>query len=68
MDYKLYETVASLPGISSREKEIGKFIKGELDKTADEVLIDGFGGVFGKYGSNGPKVMICAHMDEVGCN
>jgi len=67
MDYKLYETVASLPGISSREKEIGKFIKGELDKTADEVLIDGFGGVFGKYGSNGPKVMICAHMDEVGC-
>lgn len=67
MDYKLYEAVASLPGISSREKVVGKFIKDELEKYADEVVVDGFGGVFGKFGNNGPVVMICAHMDEVGC-
>jgi putative aminopeptidase FrvX len=67
MDYKLYETVASLPGISSRERIVGKFIKGELEKTAEEVLVDGFGGVFGRYGNTGPVVMICGHMDEIGC-
>ncbi len=67
MDYSLFEKVASLPGVSSREKEIGKFIKRELEKTADEICIDGFGSVFGKYGNNGPVVAICAHMDEVGC-
>ena len=67
MDLKLYEKIASLPGISSRERIVGKFIKEELEKNAEEVLVDGFGGVFGRFGSTGPVVMICAHMDEIGC-
>ena len=67
MDYKLYEKVASLPGISSRERIVGKFIKEELEKTAEEILVDGFGGVFGRYGNTGPVVMISGHMDEIGC-
>ncbi len=67
MDFSLYEKVASLPGISSRERIVGKFIKEELEKLTDEVLVDGFGGVFGKFGNDGPVVMITAHMDEIGC-
>lgn len=67
MDLKLYEKVASLPGISSRERIVGKFIKEELEKTADEILVDGFGGVFGRFGTTGPVVMISGHMDEIGC-
>lgn len=66
MDIKLYEKLASMHGVSGRETEVAKFCKDELRKCADEVYQDGFGGVFGRFGTTGPKVMITGHMDEIG--
>lgn len=66
IDLSLYEKLTSLSGVSGNEGEIKKFVKSNL-VGASEIIEDGLGGVFGVYpGSNGPKIMICAHMDEIG--
>lgn len=66
MDIKLYEQLTSLHGVSGRETEVGKFCKEELKKYTNDLYQDGFGGVYGKFGNSGPKIMITGHMDEVG--
>ena len=66
MYIKLYEKLASMHGVSGREREVGKFIKEELSKHTDNIVVDGFGGVFGVFEGNGPKIMISGHMDEIG--
>ena len=53
-------------GISGHEKEISAIMKQELEKTCDEVKIDNFGNVIGRKGSAGKKIMLAAHMDEIG--
>lgn len=67
MDLKLYEKISSLHGPSGAEYKIKKFMKENL-ANADELLCDRMGGVFGVYNGNsdGPVIMICAHMDEIG--
>lgn len=67
MNIKLYQELSSMHGVSGREVEIRKYVKEHLDG-ASEIIQDRIGGVFGVYpgSTNGPKVMICAHMDEIG--
>ena len=66
MDTKIIELVTSLPGGSGSEYKIKEVFKDRL-KDADEVICDGFGGIFGKFNGtkDDVKVMVCAHMDEV---
>lgn len=67
MDTKLYEALTSLHGGSGAEFEVREFMMKHLEN-ADEILRDGFGGVFGKYkGTGDVNIMICAHMDEISC-
>lgn len=62
----LFETLTQLHGAPGHEHEVRDFMKQQLSKYADEIILDNLGGVFGiKYG-NGPKVMVAGHMDEVG--
>ncbi len=61
----LIKEVSSLHGPSGNEHNIKAYMKEKL-KTSDKIIEDRLGGVFGVYGSNGPKIMICAHMDEIG--
>ena len=66
MDKKMLEKLTSLSGGSGSERKVKKLIEEKL-QNADEILYDGFGGVFGKYSGtkDDVKVMVCAHMDEV---
>lgn len=64
---ELYNKISSLHGPSGDERKIKAFMKENLSN-ANEILEDRMGGVFGVYkgSKEGPKIMICAHMDEVG--
>lgn len=67
MNINIYKELSSMHGVSGREDEIRKYIKDHL-VGADEIIQDRMGGIFGVYkgSKNGPKIMLCAHMDEIG--
>lgn len=53
-------------GISGNEGKIADMIKAELNESCNDVSIDDFGNVIGRKGKGGKKIMIAAHMDEIG--
>ncbi|HOV25404.1 MAG TPA: M42 family metallopeptidase [Pseudobacteroides sp.] len=64
----ILKELTELNGVSGSEYNVMEFIKGHVEKYADSVTIDSMGnliafkkGITGKY-----KVMLSAHMDEVG--
>lgn len=64
---KLLEKLVQTPGVPGREEKIRAVIKEELEKITCEVEIDALGNVIGiKKGSGKAKVMLAAHMDEIG--
>lgn len=70
-DYGLLEKLCSLSAISGREDGMISFMRGAFKDYADRVTVDNLGNVIAQPPSNqanpeGPSVMICAHMDEVG--
>ena len=63
------KTLCALPGVSSFEDEVRDYIKGRAAPYADDIRVDAMGNliVFKKGAkSTGSKLMLCAHMDEVG--
>ena len=67
MNFDLLKRLCETPGIPSREERIRKLVIDELRPLVDEVSLDAMGNVIGlKKGAGGPKVMIAAHMDEIG--
>jgi endoglucanase len=62
----LLKRIIESAGISGYEKEIALIMSGELKKTCDEVRTDNFGNVIAKKGKGKTKIMLAAHMDEVG--
>lgn len=65
-NYDLYKQLLNMDGIPGHEREIKKFVKNELQKYTNNILEDGMGGVFGVLEGDGPTIMFCGHMDEVG--
>ncbi|ACX72847.1 Cellulase [Methanocaldococcus vulcanius M7] len=53
-------------GISGREDNVREVMKKELEKYCDSIEIDKFGNLIAKRGNSGKKIMIAAHMDEIG--
>jgi putative aminopeptidase FrvX len=55
-------------GVSSREHEVRDLIREYITPHVDEVFNDSLGNLYGVKGKDkpGPKVMLAAHMDEVG--
>lgn len=67
--FRLLKRLADAFGPSGYEDEIREVIEKELDGLVDEVWRDRHGNVYGRRrGSSGsaPKVVIAAHMDEIG--
>lgn len=64
--YSLYKQLTNMDGIAGYEKKIKRFVKSQMEQYTNEILEDGLGGVFGVLEGEGPTIMICAHMDEVG--
>jgi putative aminopeptidase FrvX len=62
----LLKKILDASGISGYEKEITGIMQQELKKSCQEVIIDNFGNVIAKKGKGKKKIMIAAHMDEVG--
>lgn len=63
---ELLKKILCASGISGYEGEIASIMKEELGKTCDEVSIDNFGNVIARKGKGDKKIMIAAHMDEIG--
>ncbi len=62
----LLKKIIEAPGISGHEGQIAKIMYDELKKACDGVQIDNFGNVIAKKGKGKTKIMLAAHMDEIG--
>lgn len=63
------KTLCVLPGVSSFEDEVRRYIKERVAPYADSIRVDAMGNliVFKKgTKTTGNQLMLCAHMDEVG--
>ncbi len=67
-NYALLQELSETPGIPGREDLVRERIRAELDDTAFDVRVDAMGNLIAEArGPEGaPKVMISAHMDEIG--
>ena len=63
---KLLKDLLTASGISGYEGEVAEIMKKELKKSCDEVTIDNFGNVIARKGKGKKKIMLAAHMDEIG--
>ena len=67
LNIELLRRLCETPGIPGREDQIRSVVVEGLQSVADKVTVDPLGNVVGRRnGSGGPKVMIAAHMDEIG--
>jgi putative aminopeptidase FrvX len=62
----LLATFADAHGLSGYEDEVADLLCAELRPLVDEVRIDAMGNVIGVRNGEGPRVMVAAHMDEIG--
>ncbi|MBC7080883.1 MAG: M42 family metallopeptidase [Thermoplasmatales archaeon] len=53
-------------GISGYEDEIREIIREELQKFVDKIEVDNLGNIIAFKDGEGPSIMLCAHMDEIG--
>ncbi len=65
---ELLKKLCEAHGVPGREEAVRALVVSELDKLCDEIRTDALGNVIAlKRGSGrGPKVMLAAHMDEIG--
>lgn len=72
MEEKTFQRIkelTELQGTSGFEDDIRQYMKRQLTPLVDDIQYDGLGGIFGIKQSkekDAPRVMIAAHMDEVG--
>lgn len=63
----LLKRLCESAGIAGREDAIRDIVLEEMRSLVDEVSVDALGNVVGvRKGTGGPRVMILAHMDEIG--
>lgn len=70
LNIKLLSKICEIPGVPGHERKIRKFVHDTVIPLTDEVKVDNMGNIIAlKKGSNNPegkKVMVSAHMDEIG--
>ena len=67
LDLDLLERLCEAPGVSGREGAVRGLVRRELAGLVDEISVDRMGNVLAvRRGDGGPRVMLAAHMDEVG--
>lgn len=67
--FQLIKQLTELQGTSGNEGRVRQFMHEKLSPLVDRVETDGLGGVFGireNKQADAPRIMIAAHMDEVG--
>ena len=63
---QLLQILADAPGPPGYEEAVRKIMVERMTPLADKISYDGLGSVIAMQGSSGPRVMIDAHMDELG--
>lgn len=63
---KVLSEAASKVGPSGQEMQIAAYFAEQFKPYVDEVTVDKMFNVIAHKKGNGPKVMLCAHMDEIG--
>ena len=63
---RLLQQLSNAPGPSGFEEPVRKIMVDELRPVSDEIRYDGLGSVIAQQGSRGPRIMLDAHMDELG--
>lgn len=65
---KLLKELTEVKGIAGNEGQVRELFKRETKAYAEEFIQDGLGGIFAQHTGNadGPRIMMAAHMDEVG--
>lgn len=63
---RLLGELADAPGPSGFEEAVRAIMVREMKGSADQISYDGVGSVIAAQGASGPKVMLDAHMDELG--
>jgi len=64
---ELLVKLTQTPGVAGREERIREVVKQELEEICEEVRSDNLGNLIGlKKGSGSGKIMLAAHMDEIG--
>ncbi len=72
MNLDLFKRLCEIPGVPGREERVRAFIEREIDGLFDEVRTDAMGSLIctrrpsGKGKGKPTRVMIAAHMDEIG--
>ncbi|MGN0980252.1 MAG: M42 family metallopeptidase [Candidatus Avoscillospira sp.] len=69
-NFELLKELTQTWGVAGREKKVRAVILRELEGAADQAYVDNIGNIIAvKHGKGGPdrkKIMLCAHMDEIG--
>lgn len=66
IDFNLLKEIVEIYGPSSNEELIRNYIKKEVKDFADEIRVDPLGNLIVRKKGNGKKIMISAHMDQIG--
>jgi endoglucanase len=67
LDLDLLKRLCETPGIAGREERVAAVAREALAALADDVQVDALGNVIArKAGRGGPRVMLAAHLDEIG--
>ena len=67
MNLELLSELCETPGASGREERMREVVRRELEPLADEVEVDPLGNLVARRpGGGGPRLMLSAHMDEIG--
>ncbi|NMB34548.1 MAG: M42 family metallopeptidase [Clostridium sp.] len=64
--FKLVEKFSGAFGVSGNEEEIREEIRQEIKDSVDEIKVDVLGNLIAVKRGKGKKIMVAAHMDEVG--
>jgi len=65
----MIETIRELTrcnGVSGNEKSVSDYIKNRIIASVDKVYEDALGNLVAVRRGNGPKIMLMAHMDQIG--
>ena len=62
---KLLADVTALPGVSGYEAQVSAYFAEQFRPLVDEVTVDAMYSVIAHKKGKGPKIMLCAHLDEI---
>jgi endoglucanase len=63
---QLMKQLTEAPGPPGAEGPVRELMVENLKPLVDRILYDGLGSVIAQQGSSGPRIMVDAHMDELG--